>query len=185
MNATSHSNSTPLPWVVRWLSLLPTGASMLDFAAGAGRHARFGISRSLRVTAADRQTDGLRDLVSSATVVETDLETQPWPFEARAFDAVVVSNFLHRPRLDELAALVAPGGWLIYQTFAQGNEQFGRPRSPDYLLGEGELLDLARRAGLVVAGYQHGQTDQPAVVQSLAAWRAPPDTGRPVVPMLA
>lgn len=174
-NASSHNQTAPLPWVVRWLAGLQPGASMLDFAAGAGRHARYAATLGLQVTAADRDVSRLQDLTDPSTVVQADLEADAWPFAGQLFDAVVVTNFLHRPRLAELTRLVAPGGWLIYQTFADGNALYGRPRNPDFLLQPGELLTVASSAGLVVAGYEHGRVGRPAtaVVQRVAAWRAP------------
>jgi SAM-dependent methyltransferase len=174
------------------LSLLPPDARVLDFAAGAGRHARYAADAGLRVTAADRQVDGLRDMAGRVTVIEADLEADPWPFDSASYDAVIVSNFLHRPRLTELMDLVAPGGWLIYQTFGEGNAHFGRPRNPDFLLKPGELFEVTSRAGLVVAGYESGLQGKAegtvapvAVVQRVAAWRPTPADGNdPRVPLL-
>lgn len=180
---TSHQQSAPLAWVERWLSVLPANASVLDFAAGAGRHARYAADAGMRVTAADRDTSGLQDLAARVSVVQADLEGDAWPFESGSFDAVIVTNFLHRPRLPELIRLVAPGGWLIYQTFGVGNAHFGRPRNPDFLLTPAELFSAATDGGLVVAGYENGlagasgePSGQPAVVQRVAAWRPPPGT---------
>jgi SAM-dependent methyltransferase len=179
----SHQQTAPLAWVERWLSVLPTGASVLDFAAGAGRHARFAADAGMRVTAADRDVSGLQDLAGRVAVVQADLEADAWPFEAGSFDAVITTNFLHRPRLAELIQLVAPGGWLIYQTFGVGNARYGRPRNPDFLLTPAELFSAATDGGLIVAGYENGlagadgePSGQAAVVQRVAAWRPPPGT---------
>ncbi len=77
--------------------------------------------------------------------VEADLEGGAWPLAGRQFDAVIVVHYLHRPLFPHLLAeAVAPGGVLIYETFARGNEQFGRPRNPDFLLRPRELLDAFR-----------------------------------------
>ena len=110
---------------------------MLDVAAGAGRHTRFFRARGHPVTAVDRDTTGLADLRADAGVeiVEFDLEAgAPFPFRGRPFDAVVVTNYLHRPILPDLVAAVAGGGVLLYETFARGHERFGRPRRPEFLL---------------------------------------------------
>jgi hypothetical protein len=105
-------------------------------------------------------------------VIACDLEAEPWPLSGRQFGGVVVTNYLHRPLLPRLVDAVADGGALIYQTFAQGNEAYGRPRNPDFLLQPGELLD-AVRGKLDVLAYEHGilQTPRPMVVQRIAAVR--------------
>ena len=110
----------------------------------------------------------------------TDLENALWPFPTAAFDAVVCCNFLHRPRLDLMAALLAPGGLLIHETFADGNAKYGRPSNPAFLLRPGELFRAAERAGLVVLGYEHGYVDRPgpALVQRVCAVRPPFDPER-------
>lgn len=109
-----------------------------------------------------------------------DLEDAPWPFPPAAFDAVVCCNFLHRPRLDLMAALLAPGGLLIHETFADGNAKYGRPSNPAFLLRAGELFRAAERAGLVVLGYEQGYVERPgpALVQRVCAVRPPFDPER-------
>jgi hypothetical protein len=104
-----------------------------------------------------------------------DLESGPWPFGRRRFDAVVCCNYLHRPRLDLLIALVAPGGLLLYETFAQGNERYGRPSRPAFLLRRGELFEAALRGGLQVLAFEDGyaSSPRPAVIQRVCAFRPP------------
>ncbi len=102
-----------------------------------------------------------------------DLEDgSPWPFDTRTFDAVIVTNYLHRPLMPILAAAVATGGLLIYETFADGNERYGRPGNPRFLLRRGELLDLAAARFRVLA-YEDLETPRPARVQRIAAVRGP------------
>jgi len=147
---------------------------MLDYAAGAGRHALEARRRGLRVTAVDRDAAALAGSAADAAVRVADLETGPWPFGDERFDAVVVTNYLFRPRFALLAALVAPAGLLICETFALGNERYGRPSNPAFLLAPGELYERSRRAGLTVLGYEHGRLERPkpAVVQRVCAIRA-------------
>ena len=166
----------PSAWVMRWLAGLPAGASVLDVAAGSGRHALAAVELGLRVTAVDRDVGGLLAAgTDRLTVRQVDLEQGPWPFGDESFDAVLVSRYLFRPRLALLAALVAPGGRLIYETFARGNERYGRPSNPAFLLEAGELYERARRAGLVVLGYEHGfvSAPAPAMIQRVCALRPP------------
>jgi hypothetical protein len=123
-----------------------------------------------RVTAVDRDISALRDRGIEA--IQADLEADAWPLPGRSFGAVIVTNYLHRPLLGAIVAAVAPTGLLIYETFARGNDAFGKPRNPDFLLREGELL-AAVRGELTVIAYEHGAIAQPrsAVIQRIAAWR--------------
>jgi len=164
----SHS-SPPSGWVVRFAPLVRPGGTVLDVAAGHGRHGALFAGRGHMVLAVDRDVSGL-PARPGIEVVAADLEAAAWPFGERRFDGVVVTNYLHRPLLPRLVAAVAPGGVLIYETFAMGNERLGRPRNPDFLLRPGELLD-AVDGSLAVVAYEHGVIAQPrpAIVQRLCA----------------
>ena len=163
------------PWVARFADLVPAGGRVLDVACGGGRHARFFLKQGHPVTAVDRDVSGLADLRDQPEVeiVEFDLEAGgPWPFAGRAFDGVVVTNYLYRPILADIVAAVAPGGVLIYETFARGHERFGRPSNPDFLLEPGELLE-AVRGELRVVAYEDLVVEEPdpKAVQRIAAVR--------------
>lgn len=162
------------PWVRRWAALVPEGARVLDLAAGAGRHARLFAARGCRVLAVDRDAGALASLAGIAGV-ETrvaDLESGRWPLEGERFDAIVVANYLHRPSFPAMLDALAGDGALIYETFAAGNEAFGRPSNPAFLLGRGELVDRVR-GRLCVVGFEEGVVERRdggrAVVQRLAA----------------
>lgn len=165
--------SFPSAWVERFASFVPAGGRILDVAAGRGRHTRFFRALGHPVTAVDRDVSGLADLHDDAetTVIRADLESgAPPPFAAERFAGVVVANYLHRPLLPALVAAVAPGGALIYETFAQGQERFGRPRNPAFLLAPGELLD-AVDGRLRVRAYEDmiQQAPTPAAIQRICA----------------
>ena len=164
----------PSPAIARWAVHVPAGGTVLDIAAGGGRHSRLFLARGHRVTAVDRDAAALRAIADpDLEVIEADLEGAPWPLPGRTFAAVVVVNYLWRPLLPVLVASVAPGGWLLYETFAVGHERFGRPRNPDFLLRDGEL-PAAVRGELDVVEYAHGEEGSPpsAVRQRLLARRA-------------
>ncbi|KHK58734.1 methyltransferase type 12 [Ralstonia sp. A12] len=168
-----HTLAAPSPWVARWAAELPAGASVLDVACGSGRHARWLAAHGLRVTGIDRDATALASLAGIAETVVADIEGGPWPLAAGAvFDAVVVTNYLHRPLWPKLLAAVAPGGRLIYETFAIGNETVGKPSNPAFLLLPGELLS-AVQGQLRVIGYEDGFTSSPrdAYVQRVCAVR--------------
>jgi SAM-dependent methyltransferase len=142
-------------------------------AAGSGRHARWLRNQGHPVTAIDRDIPGLADLKGQVGVeiIAADLETgAPFPLTGRSFAGVVVTNYLHRPILPTLVAAVAPGGVLIYETFARGNERFGKPSNPDFLLQPGELLE-AVRGKLRVVAYEDLEvtSPKPAMIQRIAA----------------
>lgn len=171
-----YRNTTePSAWVARFASSLPAGGSVLDLACGGGRHGRLFLENGHSVTFLDRNTSAVSDLEKhpSAETVEADLEGETgWPLADRHFDGVVVTNYLWRPILPLIITAVAPGGILLYETFAEGNEAFGRPRNPDFLLRPGELLEAVRGQLEVLA---YGQCQQgepkPRVIQHIAARR--------------
>lgn len=138
---------------LRWLA---AGSHVLDLAAGQGRHARAAEALGMAVTAVDRDAAALRSIGGTVRCVEADLEANPLPFEGASFGCVIVGNYLFRPRFSEVCALLAPGGLLIYETFARGNERYGKPSNPDFLLEPGELLARCAQAGLVVIAYEDG-----------------------------
>lgn len=165
--------ATPSSWIARFAALVPAGARVLDVAAGTGRHARFFAARGAHVVAVDVDADALATLADVPGVATrvADLEGDAWPFADASFDAIVVTNYLHRPRLADLLATLAPHGALLYETFAAGNEAFGRPSRPAFLLNENELFD-AFRERLVVVAFEQGaivEHERTAVVQRIAA----------------
>ena len=168
----SHSQ-TPAPseWVRRHAVLLTPGARVLDLACGTGRHARLLRDLGASVLAVDRDAQALASLEGEAGI-ETlcaDLESAPWPFAPQSFDAVVVTNYLHRPLFASLREALRAGGVLIYETFALGNERYGRPGNPAFLLRRNELLTLV--GALQVVAFEQGVIHLPktAVVQRICA----------------
>ena len=174
--ATAHIDMRklpPSPWVERFVALTPIGEA-LDLACGSGRHTRLLAARGHAVVALDRNPEALAGVrANNVTAMEYDLEAEgaPWPFEAGRFAAIVVTNYLHRPLFAHLAASLRPDGILIYETFAQGNEAYGKPSNPNFLLAPGELLGLAQNGGLQVLAYEDGHVERPhaAQVQRLCA----------------
>ncbi|MEP7061697.1 MAG: class I SAM-dependent methyltransferase [Betaproteobacteria bacterium] len=163
----------PSAWVVRHAALIAPGARVLDVAAGHGRHSIFLAARGAQVTAVDRDADALRAFAATPGVTArvVDLEGPDWPLAGERFDAIVCVHYLYRSRLADLLSLLGDDGVLIYETFAVGNEVFGRPSNPAYLLRDGELLSLVQQRMSVVA-FEQGVTARygtKAVVQRIAA----------------
>lgn len=163
----------PSAWIRRFGWLLPAGGRVLDLACGSGRHARHLLDLGYRVVALDRDLTGVADLEGRAELVRSDLEDgSPFILAGQLFDGVVVTNYLHRPLLPALVAAVAPGGALLYETFALGNERFGRPANPDYLLRPRELLQAVGDSLHIVAYEDMIDSEpRPAARQRIAARR--------------
>jgi SAM-dependent methyltransferase len=158
----------PSPWVVRWAPRITHGP-VLDLACGAGRHARYFRDRGLEVTAVDRESF----VIDEVTFIQADLEDgSPWPLAGQRFGGIVVTNYLHRPLFPQLLRALDEGGVLIYETFMAGNERFGRPANPDFLLRPGELREVF--SALEILGFEEGQVERPkpAMMQRICAVRA-------------
>ncbi|MGY1487932.1 class I SAM-dependent methyltransferase [Methylobacillus pratensis] len=174
MNVSAMQAPCPSAWLVEHSHYIKPGGRVLDVASGAGRNAIWLARQGFRVTAVDRDAKALATLKSLAPNVEVqirDLEQGVWPYVDEHFNAVVVCRYLHRPLLPALASSLVPGGVLIYETFMQGHEQYGRPSNPDFLLRSNELADTFKPL-LRIAAYEEGLLQpppNPAVLQRLVA----------------
>lgn len=173
---TSAQLAPPSDWVARWTKLIPTDGTVLDVACGRGRHMKWFHEQKIRVVGIDRDPEALKAARNWGEVRQADIESAGWPLQTefsdyRQFEAVVVTNYLWRPLFPSLLASVAEGGVFIYETFAQGNEVFGKPSRPDFLLRPGELLDICHQGlGFQVVAYESGILKSPdRCVQRLAA----------------
>lgn len=163
-------NGAPSPWIQRWAPVLPEGARVVDVACGSGRHVRYLADRGCTVTAVDRNSEALTGLADCAETVVADLEGGPWPLIGRTFDAIVMTHYLWRPLWPALRRSLAPGGWMLIETFAWGNGRWGRPSNPLFLLQPGELLRLCE--GLHVLAYEDGLLEAPTRrIQRIVAQR--------------
>jgi SAM-dependent methyltransferase len=170
--------SPPSEWILRWCARLAPESRVLDVACGSGRHTRALAAAGCRVDAVDKDPAYAADLAEVANVRfrALDLEDGPWPFEDAQYDAIVVANYLYRPRLGLLAQALGDGGILVYETFGAGNERFGRPRNPDYLLRPFELAAYFSPL-LHVLAFEDGVIERPAParVQRLCAVKTGPE----------
>lgn len=184
---TTHPDASPAPhgtgtasdWIRRWSHLVPARGLVLDIACGHGRHVRWFAARGHAVIGVDKAADALQSLDDLRTggqvrTVQADIESGPWPLmdpgAPQCFDAVIVTNYLWRPLLPTIVNSLAPGGVLLYETFAHGNAELGKPSRPDFLLQPGELLRVC--AGLRIVAFEDGFCAQPPrFVQRIAAVR--------------
>ena len=166
---------TPDAWVIRFAPLIPKG-QILDLACGRGRHGRYLLDQNHPVTFLDQDISGVADLATypKAKLVQYDLENKsPWPFEAGLFTGIIVTNYLYRPLFPHLLTALKPGGVLLYKTFSQGNEQFGKPSNPAYLLQESELLTVFSE-GLTIVDFRQGKESNPnRVTQAICGIKTP------------
>lgn len=181
----THGGGTPSAWVSRFLPLVRKAGRVLDLACGGGRHARLAAGMGFAVTALDRNREALAGLtgIPGISVIDHDLEADGarWPVAAGAFDGIIVTNYLHRPLMKDILDALAPGGVLVYETFAAGNEKYGKPSRPDFLLQPGEMLEVC--AGLTIIAFEQGRETAPAqcVRQRICAIRdgAPAEVALP------
>jgi len=175
-----HAGGAASDWIRRWSHLVPAGGQVLDLACGHGRHVRWFAARGHPVVGVDKAADALQSLADLAVggqvhTVQADVEDGPWPLMdqglPRRFDAVVVTNYLWRALLPTIVQSLAPGGVLLYETFAEGHAAVGKPSRPDFLLQAGELLRVCQ--GLRIVAYEDGFCDAPArFIQRIAAVQA-------------
>jgi SAM-dependent methyltransferase len=178
-----HGLEPPSSWVKRWAHLLPLSkkldandsadiADVLDLACGHGRHMQYLFGLGHKVLGVDRNAEALKTASQWGDTLLADIENAAWPLEGRTFKAVVVTNYLWRKLFPKILNSLAEGGVLIYETFSQGNEAFGKPSRPEFLLQSGELL--LRCKGLRIVAFEEGWMPSPdRLIQRVVAIRLP------------
>jgi len=172
---TETGTGKPDPWVQRYAELVPRGP-VLDLACGKGRHGRYFLEQGYPVTFVDKDISGISGLFSynnaNAQLIKHDLESNsPWPFQPDQFSGIVVTNYLYRPLFPNLATAIKPGGIIIYKTFATGNEQFGKPKNPDFLLKEHELRTAFNKQFQEIAFFQGREINPDRITQAICVQR--------------
>lgn len=161
MDAPLHGLTPPSEWVQRYAALIRPQGKVLDVACGAGRHMKLMASMGLHCVGIDRSGEALSHAGAHGHVIEADIENGPWPLAGQRFDAVVVTHYLWRPLFPTLIDSLLDGGVLLYETFAVGHETVGKPSRPEFLLREGELLDVAREHRIRVVAFEDVWLDHP------------------------
>ncbi len=145
---------------------------MLDLACGTGRHAIWLAGQGYQVDAIDRDAQAVAGMqgIPNIKVIIADLETGDWPVTGQQYDGIIVSRYLYRPLLSSLARMLNPDGVIIYETFMLGNECYGRPSNPDYLLLPDELR-MVYTPLLKIYAFEQGKVEDPvpAMTQRICA----------------
>ena len=180
-----HGQANPSNWVRRWSQLIAPATRVLDLACGHGRHMKWLQQQGFHCLGVDRDPLALQTAAAFGEVMSADLENQAWPLSGQVFGGIVVTNYLWRSLWPDLLACLRPGGVLIYETFAIGNDSVGKPSNPDFLLHHGELLSVCQ--SLRVLAYEDGFCEQPErFVQRIVAVRpASSDSAEPARYLLA
>ena len=172
------SNNNPSVWVKKWSHLIRDKGYVLDLACGYGRHSLMLARSGYYVVSVDKDYKKILDLhrkcefglLGRISLLCADLERKYWPLMQIKFDGIIVTNYLFRPHLPRLIDSLRENGILIYETFAIGNERFGRPSNPTFLLQDDELLRLVK-GRLKVVAFEQGEvvTPKPACIQRICA----------------
>ena len=175
MTANPHRSSDPSNWIKKTLDSVGRSVRRaVDIASGAGRHSFLLSDIASDVTAVDRNPELSKYFKDThVQFLCIDLERATWPMEGDLYDIVLVSNYLYRPHLINIIELVSPGGFLVYETFGDGNERFGKPSNPNFLLKSGELRSSVGDDFVIIEDF-FGEVEEPqhAVKSRLFARRA-------------
>jgi len=163
---------SPSSWIVKFAPLIKSQGLVLDLACGSGRHAKWLAQQGYQVDALDRDPIATSSMqgIDGIRIQQTDLETTEPPSFEHSYDGIIVSRYLHRPLLTSLATILKPGGILIYETFMRGNERYGKPSNPDFLLMPDELLNTYSPL-LNIISFEQGEVvePKPAMLQRICA----------------
>lgn len=174
----------PSAWITRFAELIPDTHRVVDLAAGSGRHSVYLADRGFRVLALDLDAGALelsrllakplQQALIETRVVNLEEPEFPRGIHPEKFAGLLVTNYLYRPHFLAWLDTLVPGGVLLYETFAVGNEEYGRPTNPEFLLEKNELLARVMAHGeFDIVAFEHGFVDQPkpAITQRICAIR--------------
>jgi len=139
-------------WVKRCFEKIPISQGyVLDLACGRGRHSIFLSDLGFKVLSVDIDKNSLNCFNGKFIIKKViDVENiNNWPLEERKFSAIVVTYFLNRTIFPLILSSIKKGGYLIYETFSEGQQKIGKPSNPDFILKSRELLKLSSKMQLL------------------------------------
>lgn len=163
----SRPDRPPSRWVLDALGRLPNDGLIADIAGGSGRHARYVAKPEQPVVLADFILDAvLRARADNAAVQGVVTDVTMLPFRAGSFGTMLVAYFLDRTIFADLIRLLAPNGYLVYETYTLEHldlvqRGFARgPSTAEFLLRPRELPELVKP--LEVLEYWEGEVNDDA-----------------------
>ena len=139
-------------WVKYCLEIIPNKEGRaLDLACGKGRHSIFLSNYGYNVLAVDINQKSLNCFNNKLIKKKIkDIENlKSWPLEKVKFDIIVVTNFLNRSIFPSIIKSINKNGYLIYETFSEGQQNIGKPNNPNYILKRRELISLCADLQLI------------------------------------
>ena len=155
----------PTNWIIEQIELISDNKKLqiLDFASGNGRNSIHLASKNRIITAIDKDNLKLKkyENYDYINTICFDLETnKKWPLKNDYYDLIIVVNYLYRPKIKKLINLLKNGGYLFYETFSIGNQKYGSPKKPDYLLKDKELLNLFGKENKILSYFNGKVVDK-------------------------
>ena len=151
----SAGQERPSAWFTWHAGVIRPQSRVLDVACGRGRHAIAAASLGAAVTAVDADAERIaagRRAARGLPIEWARADLGTFPLPPRAFDVVMVFNYLDRSRMPELRETVKPGGYLLCETFLEAQREHGwGPTSDDHLLKPAELLRLVEPFEVILA----------------------------------
>jgi 2-polyprenyl-3-methyl-5-hydroxy-6-metoxy-1,4-benzoquinol methylase len=147
----------PSAWFTWHSYVLKPGMRVLDLACGRGRHAIGAAAKGCYVTAVDNDPSRFKEAQEycaskNLNVDWVTADLTDWTIEPRAYDMVMVFNYLDRKRVADFKEAVKPGKFLMMETFlVSQREQGWGPTSDDHLLQPAEMLRLIEPFDLILA----------------------------------
>ena len=176
----SHLKQLPSTWIIDNVNTITNNKELkiLDFASGHGRHSTTLASNKRKITAVDNDSLKLSTYKNYQNIktICFDLETEEdWPLKNNYYDIVIVTNYLYRPKIKKIGDLIKENGYLFYETFARGNEKYGKPTNPNFLLKNRELIKTFQTSFKILY-YFNGQeiSRKKSIIQRCAIKKTPP-----------
>jgi len=142
------AESNPAEVLINNVHLLSGKGKALDYASGLAGNAKLLEATGYQVSAWDSSEVAVQKVNNYAQVNKLNIQAEykdlenPESDPENFFDVIVVSYFLCRERLRDLAGLLNKNGLLFYQTFSGEQIEGVGPSRADFRLRRGELMEV-------------------------------------------
>ncbi|WP_038126280.1 methyltransferase domain-containing protein [Thiomicrorhabdus sp. Milos-T2] len=130
--------------------------SVLDIGCGGGRDAIFLAKNRMNVIAIDHEAKVLKRAKALSSLSGTSVKFKCCDIKKQGclpeqqFDLITVVRFLNRDMYDYIKKATRPGGFVLFQTFVEGVEQFSSPKNPNFILGKTELAEVFAGFNIII-----------------------------------